>query len=404
MHRLFLPLLFLAASLPAFADSSRQPAITDARAEAGVLRIGGINFGNAKPKVTLGSLQLTVVALTATKIEAVLPSTVAPGSYLLTVTAAKGQHGGNDRDDDDDDAKYDESWITIGAAGPQGAAGAAGAQGAAGPQGATGPQGAPGSMGPQGPIGPQGATAKDGATGPAGEAGPPGPAGPQGLTGAAGPAGPRGPAGGSGPTTLYARVSSTGALLGGSGILGATKFPGLAGTYSVEVDRPLADCTITVSSNLQAQAPAVALHSNGLFFGHNGITVSITNLAGTLVDAGFSAVFVCPPDAAGTGGPALAIRYARVSSAGVLLGGSGIIGAAKASNSPGSYSVEVDRPLADCAITVSSNVQAQAPAIALHSNGLFFGHNGITVSITNLAGALVDAGFSAVFVCPPDAP
>lgn len=165
--------LFIAGTC--FADSSHQPAITAARAEGGVLRIDGINFGTAKPKVTLGTLPLSVVAVTATKIDAVLPSTVAPGSYLLTVTAGKGKD-----ERGDDDAKYDESWITIGANGPQGLPGPAGTAGPQGAIGPIGPQGAPGVAGPAGPAGRDGV---DGAQGPIG---------PQGLPGPTGPAGPGG--------------------------------------------------------------------------------------------------------------------------------------------------------------------------------------------------------------------
>jgi hypothetical protein len=175
----------LGASTPGLADSSRQPAITAARAEGGVLHIFGINFGSARPKVTLGTLALSVVSVTASKVEAIVPATVAPGSYLLTVTASKGKHGSNDHDDDDD-AKYDESWITIGGAGATGATGATGAAGAQGPQGPAGTAGLPGSQGPAGAAGPAG---RDGAMGPAG---------PEGLQGIAGPVGPQGPAGPSG--------------------------------------------------------------------------------------------------------------------------------------------------------------------------------------------------------------
>lgn len=133
----------LAASFPSFADS-RQPAITEARAEGGLLHIVGLNLGGARPKVTLGMLPLSVVSMTATQIDAVIPPSVAPGSYLLTVTMGKGM---TDDGSDVDAGKYDEFWITIGGTGPQGPVGATG------PQGPAGATGAPGAIGPQGPAG-----------------------------------------------------------------------------------------------------------------------------------------------------------------------------------------------------------------------------------------------------------
>lgn len=242
-----------------FADSSHQPAITAAHAEGGVLRIDGINFGTAKPKVMLGTLPLSVVAVTATKIDAVLPSTVAPGSYLLTVTAGKGKGGG---DDHDDNSRYDESWITIGETGAQGPAGA---MGPAGPSGATGPMGLPG------PEGPQGLT---------------------GATGPAGPQGPMGPAGGgsSGPTIHYAKISPEGALIVSSG--GITPFHPTVGIYMVVVTFNHAGCAVFVSANRIGQANAS--YDGNLGLGNNGISVLVLDQSGARFDAGFSVMFVCP--------------------------------------------------------------------------------------------------------------
>ena len=48
----------LAAPTPAFADSSRQPAITEVRAEGAMLRIDGVDLGGGTPKLTLGSVAL----------------------------------------------------------------------------------------------------------------------------------------------------------------------------------------------------------------------------------------------------------------------------------------------------------------------------------------------------------
>jgi hypothetical protein len=182
----------LAPSAPAFADSSRDPAVTEARADGGVLHILGLNLGGGRPKVTLGTLQLSVVSMTATQIDAVVPSTVAPGSYLLSVSFPKGRNGGDDRNDD---SKYDEFWVTIGAAGPQGLVGP---QGPAGKDGATGIQGAQGPAGSQGLTGPSGPQGSTGVQGPQGVAGKDGATGPSGTDGATGPQGPQGPPGSGG--------------------------------------------------------------------------------------------------------------------------------------------------------------------------------------------------------------
>ena len=184
----------LAASTPTFADSSHDPAITEARADGGMLHILGLNLGGGKPKVTLGTLALSVVSMTATQIDALVPPTVVPGSYLLTVSLAKSKSGS---DDGNGDGKYDEFWVTIGAAGPQGLVGP---QGAAGKDGAMGPAGPVGPAGTNGAAGVQGPAGRDGAQGSQGPSGPQGIAGLHGATGAQGPAGPQGPQGPSGPS------------------------------------------------------------------------------------------------------------------------------------------------------------------------------------------------------------
>ena len=148
---------------PAFADPT--PAITEARVEGDVLRIGGFNLAAGIPRVVLGTVPLTVVAVTAGGIEALVPASMSPGSYLLTVNLGKGNSAANE-------GKFDEFWVTIGATGATGATGSQGPQGVQGAQGPQGPQGAPGAQGIQGPAGPQG---PQGVPGPAGAAGPPGP-------------------------------------------------------------------------------------------------------------------------------------------------------------------------------------------------------------------------------------
>ena len=200
--------LFASAPL-ANAASAHDPVISEARANEGQthLLVTGSDLPTTGPRLFLGigTAPLVVTLATPTRIEALLPAGIAPGTYLLSLTGAQsggsgagGPHG-------------DEFWVTLGAAGPTGAQGVAGPQGApgatgqtgpAGPTGATGPQGPQGPQGPIGPVGAQGSPGVPGATGaqgPSGNIGPQGPAGSQGTPGATGAIGPQGPAGAIGP-------------------------------------------------------------------------------------------------------------------------------------------------------------------------------------------------------------
>jgi hypothetical protein len=97
-------------------------------------------------------MTLAVTSFSPTSIQATLPTSLPPGSYVLTVVSGNGTPGTGLVD------------VTIGTQGPQGPQGPTGATGPAGPTGATGAQGPQGVAGPTGPTG---------ATGPQG---PPGPA------------------------------------------------------------------------------------------------------------------------------------------------------------------------------------------------------------------------------------
>src|SRR5690349_4909412 len=180
-------LLAIAATCGAMlagADSLPTPIITQAQANSDVttLQITGANFSPGNLTVNLGSAvaPLSITSSSASRIDALLPAGIAPGSYLLTVTLGKQGTG---------ESKNDEFWVTIGAAGPQGPAGPAGAAGAQGPAGS---MGATGAQGPAGPAGAAGAPGAPGAQGPAGPAGTPGAQGPQGVPGPQGPPGPPG--------------------------------------------------------------------------------------------------------------------------------------------------------------------------------------------------------------------
>lgn len=162
-----------ALSGPALADSKNDPLIVEARANGAqtALEIRGYNLAGTKPVLTLGTLAtpLQILSATSTRMEALLPAGIEPGSYLLALTVKKKEKNG--RDDDDGDERGDIFWVTIGAAGPAGKDGIAGPAGQAGASGPMGPQGLPG---PTGATGPQGPAGQQGAVGPMGPPGAPG--------------------------------------------------------------------------------------------------------------------------------------------------------------------------------------------------------------------------------------
>lgn len=110
-----------------------------------MLTISGSNFGSVAT-VTLANTALAVQSSSLAQIVAAFPSSappssLAPGTYSLTVSFSNGKS-----------AVFD---VSLGAVGPQGAAGPPGPTGLQGP---TGPQGPTGATGPQGPAGPAGAS------------------------------------------------------------------------------------------------------------------------------------------------------------------------------------------------------------------------------------------------------
>jgi Collagen triple helix repeat (20 copies) len=131
------------------------------------LTLDGPDFGSGPVVVTLANQDLTVLSQTATRITVRLPPTVAPGTYLLTLTRRTVPLAAG------------AAFVTIGAVG---------ATGPQGPQGSEGARGAQGPQGPAGPAGPAGASGADGAIGPQGPQGPAAPAGPAGPAGDVGDA------------------------------------------------------------------------------------------------------------------------------------------------------------------------------------------------------------------------
>ena len=148
--------LFLAASplmaeLPVVVSTTIKYSVTPNQ-----ITISGQNFGAAAPKVVLNNTTLTLISNTTT-IVANMPSGLAPGSYILTVTPNRNLPA--------------IFVVTNGEVGPQGPMGLTGAQGPQGNTGAQGPQGNTGPQGPQGNTGPQGPQGPQGNTGPQGPAG-----------------------------------------------------------------------------------------------------------------------------------------------------------------------------------------------------------------------------------------
>ena len=152
--------LFASASL-VHAASARDPVISEARANESQTRllVTGSDLPTTSPRLFLGigTAPLVVTLATPTRIEALLPAGIEPGTYLLSLTGpqASGAGAGGPRGD--------EFWVTLGAVGPTGAQGVAGPQGATGATGQTGPAGPTGASGPQGPQGAQGPVGPAGA-------------------------------------------------------------------------------------------------------------------------------------------------------------------------------------------------------------------------------------------------
>lgn len=122
-------------------EKGRQLVVTSAEADltSERLTIRGLNFGH-HPRVALALTELEVLSAGPEEILTVLPSGLAPGTYLLGVARGPQRHQMGTID------------LTVGAVGPEG------------PPGAAGQPGFPGSPGPPGPAGPKGDPGSDGAS------------------------------------------------------------------------------------------------------------------------------------------------------------------------------------------------------------------------------------------------
>lgn len=135
-------LLASVMSLTPTARAQTAPRITSADVVGTDLFINGSDFGVAsEPVVRLGTLSLVVTTYSPSTIVATVPSSVAPGSYSLSVESLSAA---------DAVPAVSTLDVTLGAVGPAGPEGPRGATGLTGPPGPIGP------MGPQGPAGPPG--------------------------------------------------------------------------------------------------------------------------------------------------------------------------------------------------------------------------------------------------------
>jgi hypothetical protein len=153
MRRCMQILLCALLTTTAFAQKPNPLLIVSASVDYGVgkLYVGGFNFGTATPSAKLNDTPLQVLTWTPTTLLAMLPPSIQPGSYLLTISSGNGPFDS------------DSFSVTIGATGPKGDKGEKGDQGLTGPKGDAGPQGP---VGPQGPAGAQGPKGEEGPAGP----------------------------------------------------------------------------------------------------------------------------------------------------------------------------------------------------------------------------------------------
>lgn len=185
--------------------------------------------------------------------------------------------------------------------GLQGPIGAPGADGQAGLPGIQGPQGEVGSAGPEGSAGQQGPAGPQGEIGPQGDAGPEGSAGPEGLQGSQGDPGPQGPQGETGPqgppgTQLWAVVSSSGALVRGSGV---TSVAGPSSSvFTVTFGQSVASCAYTATPAETGTAapgsePLGFAVPTGLAGNANAVRVKTYDKGGSPINRQFHLVVTC---------------------------------------------------------------------------------------------------------------
>jgi hypothetical protein len=129
-------ILLLILSMPLISQA-QTPVIEHATANVAqsYISLVGSNFSptGVAPTVMVGGTSRTVFSFTNISMVVDVPSTLAPATYLVTVTNSI-PHSGS-------------AYVAVGAVGPQGPAGATGPAGPAGPTGATGAKGATGPAG-----------------------------------------------------------------------------------------------------------------------------------------------------------------------------------------------------------------------------------------------------------------
>ena len=150
----------VAASFDGGGGGGGAPTITevyfDTVSAPATLTAVGSNF-DASTTATLGANTLTLQATNGAVYTAFLPSILADGDYLLTLTNAGGS------------ATWQLTYPAVGPEGPPGEKGDKGETGEPGSQGLPGPKGDQGEAGPQGDQGEPGIQGEPGPAGPAGE-------------------------------------------------------------------------------------------------------------------------------------------------------------------------------------------------------------------------------------------
>jgi len=137
---------------------------------------------------------------------------------------------------------------------------------------------------------PQGAKGDRGDTGPAGAAGTPGTAGPAGPRGETGLAG----ADGANATSLFAVVSSTGALMASSGVVGSVSHTSSTGIYTLTFDRDVSQCAFlaTVGARNGAVASDPEISANNQTGSPQQVVVE-TFIGATGTDRTFNVAVLC---------------------------------------------------------------------------------------------------------------
>jgi hypothetical protein len=188
---------------------------------------------------------------------------------------------------------------------------------------------------------------------------------------------------------LFANVSKTGTLTGGSGVTGVTKLG--PGQYEVTFTSNVSACAY-VATTANAYSQAIQAYTAGGHLGPNGVYVETKNQGGGLTDGPFGLVVVC-------GAPKM--KYAVVGYSGELVRATP--GATLTFLGAGRYNVTFPESVAPCAYIAT--VGDPGNALVFNPSGVYTGSstlNNKTVYIEtkNPGGGLQDAvPFHLAVIC-----